>query len=1075
MARLGRLFVGALLFRALLGLGVVLAVGGWLALGGAEQTVRSITAPARIAELDDRAKRQAERGQRAAARKTRRELEAVREAPSGPGAFAGSLLGDVLAAVWGVARAGLAGAALLGAPLLASRSLARRRRRYRRFWLRPSLTEVVDPERTARMWEAWHQQQSHRWWERVLRGQPSVAVEANAIPTCDGGSELRVGVVLSDSPRVEGFIGRLRGAWQHVHVEEDDSGGPPWVEWTIRLKKRHRFSPRAIAIVTAGRRDGVGEHVVDDLRALSAEVREPFTVQLALVPTPGPFERRARRWFAGSARPGGRDPVADSEADGAARALARRGLYFGDLRVSARRRGIAEQVAGALQGGLRAQNLLRPRWMVARRRLYAARVRRGVANPIPSWRRGVFSSSECAALWALPTPFREAGETRAEIEPRLEPSSRIPRVERESALLETQRGEYVRIADASLRRGVALVGAPEMGKTATLLRWFLPLVGGAPRTAGVLLDPKGDGAEAALRALPGGLTIHYIDFRDPAAGFSPLGGERSLSESAEAVTGAMIEATRTDQGESTVLASSKRFIHQVVMAARYAFDPPTFWHTWQLCSASEQAVETRLRLAREFAAEREMAGVAMAFEELSVQLRGARSAMIQRLDAPSNKFYMLTDPTVDRVLRHPHQVDIDEVVRRREVLVVNGAMGQLGPELTSMLMLMLLAMVHRSILKQQGLPASERSRVALGLDEAHLFFSPTLQQMLAMDRSAGLMAALAWHFSEQIADRAQRAGALALLRNRIFFALEHQDARRLSELLQPIHVDSLHARQEVREVVRIGPEVLSNLSQFRAAVDQQHEGQKVPSWIGRTLPIDGRDELAEEHLRRQRERGGGPVSDAELALPPGLTSDTEARPGRGNGAEAGEGGGRTREATGRRGREAGGGRPSGESAGEVESPGGREEKSEADAHGEGESPGERVAEAPRGGGSGKGPGGEEARIAAAIPAPGTPTSAPLAASYGELARYESPPEFRGASAARRRIPPPAATARGRGRRRASARRGSRASGSWTSRARCPTARSSACWGRSGGCRSSARGRSGSTWCPGWARARCSGD
>ncbi len=38
------------------------------------------------------------------------------------------------------------------------------------------------------------------------------------------------------------------------------------------------------------------------------------------------------------------------------------------------------------------------------RSLYLSRLRRGVGNPLPGWRRGVLSSIELAGLWQLPSP-----------------------------------------------------------------------------------------------------------------------------------------------------------------------------------------------------------------------------------------------------------------------------------------------------------------------------------------------------------------------------------------------------------------------------------------------------------------------------------------------------------------------------------------------------------------------------------------------------------------------------------------------------------------------------------------------
>ncbi|MQA75216.1 MAG: hypothetical protein GEU88_12870 [Solirubrobacterales bacterium] len=805
----------------------------------------------------------------------------ARDAPRGAGeglAERAQPIGAALGSAWKVARWGLLALAVLWAALLCVRASARRRRRY--VWLRivPHRSDTAGLESVMALWESWRHQQAQRWYERLPLGQPGLGL-AVVHSYGEGGYRTELVVAVEDDgQRVRGLTGALRLAYENVRVREWE-GELREPEAIIRLKKRENWTT-ALRTPFDVRDEERFEHVVDGLVAALETLEQEAVVQLALCPVPRSFERLSRAVrrqaeddFVRGEGAGRYSEVSGEEMRGAAVGTAWRSLFFCDIRVGAETQATARQIAGVVQGATKEQNELRPRHTVVRRGLYARRIRRGLANPLPSWRRGVVSSAELACLWRLPDPFQNPGALEREVVPVLAPPRRVPRVDRERALLRSQGGEYLGAREDDLRLGTAIVGGQYSGKTSLLLRWFVQRIN-RPNTAGVLYDPKGDAALEALRHIPADTVVHYIDAARPEAGISPLMMSASPSQIAEAVTAGIVEAYRTDQGEVQLLQSARRFIHQSTMASARCYDPPTFWHLWLLCSPEESVDEMRLKLARELVHDREMAAVALAFQQLNVQLRGARSAMIQRLDSPANKIYGLLDPKLDAVLRHPHQVDVGKVIERREVLIVNGAAGTFGPEYASMLALMVLAMVHRSIAAQQDLPPPERANVALALDEAWMFFSPTLAELLAMDRSAGLLAALAWHLSAQIPNPQMRATAYGLLRNRYFFALEREDARELADYLQPIHLDLLQANPAVREQLRIGPEVLARMPRHWAAVDQYVESGKVDSWMGETIPMeaDAREELSRYHLEAQRERGGRAAGDDDLRPPEGVVS-----------------------------------------------------------------------------------------------------------------------------------------------------------------------------------------------------------
>ena len=132
-------------------------------------------------------------------------------------------------------------------------------------------------------------------------------------------------------------------------------------------------------------------------------------------------------------------------------------------------------------------------------------------------------------------------------------------------------------------------------------------------------------------------------------------------------------------------------------------------------------------------------------ESLPTDLKDARSQTTVKLDAPRNKIQALLGvPSVNRMLRHPFQRSLHEIIADRDVLVVSGASGSFGEGNAIKVLTWLLRCLDAALSDQQQKPEAERVRVALKVDEAHLLLSPTFARMLAMHRSAGLEAMCAW-------------------------------------------------------------------------------------------------------------------------------------------------------------------------------------------------------------------------------------------------------------------------------------------------------------------------------------------
>jgi Replication-relaxation len=781
-----------------------------------------------------------------------------------------SLATQVATTIWRAVRVPVLLAAGGFAGLLALRVRARRRRRYVRHWLLPYRADEAAPDQVRRLIESWHQMMLRRWWQRLLSGQPSIALEFHAIPD-EGGNCVRLMLACPDEPWLAAALdGRLVACYRDTRLVNGE-GGPFTVGQMIRLKKRRSFTTR---LETPDRYD---QSLVDGLVATMSAAGEPCTIQYALTPAPASFDRFARWMFRSEERhleqarvraeggdPGVRSEVAQQELEGGLE-LQHRPLFFADLRVAASSYATARRVAGTIRGGSSGENRLVERRIRLRRRLYVRRMTRAIGNPLPSWSRGVVSSSELAGLWHVPSPFVKSVRIERSSVPRVPAPPEIRRVASELALVRDDRG-FVAIVDQDKRMNAMLLGAQGTGKTSVMCRGIAADVVD-PDCAVIVLDGKSDLALKALSVIPEelghGRRVHFLDFATPEIGIDPFTADADR----DAVADAIVEAFKEVHEEGSIQASSDRYLRQAAIACmgwveRTGQERATLWDMWTILLPS--AEDFRREVVRAIGRDTELAAAAMFFgEQLPDQLHAARGQFVPRLDAPVNKLQKLTgQPKLDAILRHPLSLSIDEVIRNRDVLVVSGAVGSFGEGSARVLLQFILHMVHRALIRQQELSEPERARVALKVDEAHLLFSPTFARMLAMDRSAGLECVAAWQSLGQIEDRQLCSVILNLLRHRFVFSVADDDARQLADMLQTVYADVMRDDQPARQRTRISPDALMHLPNYHAACSWIAGGARVPSFIAETLPMEENAERIEAHLRAQRERGAhypGPI------------------------------------------------------------------------------------------------------------------------------------------------------------------------------------------------------------------------
>lgn len=783
--------------------------------------------------------------------------------------------GDGGAIASSLVRHGVQVLLLAGLALSIGRILSRRRRKMQRVLVTPGRTSEASPAQVAGLVEAISRVTRDRWWLRLWRGTPPAAtLELVSGRSAEGNTEQRIGIAI---PSGSGHLEALRGILASRYPDSvltalgDD---PPealksWLKVVVCLQKARPFAP----IANQGERGASAdsdfpEAPLDVVLSVMAEAKQRVVVQVTVTPVPNIFQR----WMRGMAekpsrqrerrRPGA---VEQREERSVAEAVVFRPLSFCDIRVGAEDYKVASRVAGAIEGVAEgAENQLRQRCPVLRRRLYVDRMVRAEPNPVASWWSGVYSSLEIAQLWHLPTPFAKDVAIRRSNVPQLPaPPEVLTLADDRRAIARDLQGTYVGIRPDDYKYGLQVSGMAGGGKTSILAK-VAEARAREPNTALVILDPKGELAEAAAAQIPAWRTVRFLDFAQPLFGLALRTPDRDLQAEAAIFSEAMVDVSRTEEGESQALNASQRSFRMARQATLALEKDPTFWHTARWLAADDSAAEWRAEKISRLAGDPQWHGVWDHFARiLPAQLKKSPTQAVMRLEAPFNKIQtLLADQRLNTVLHHPVMVSFDDVIRRREVLIVAARVP--GHPDAEVLLKFFMQLLHRAILAQQSLPEDERARVAVIGDDAGYLFSPTIARMMEHDRSAGLDMALGWQHGGQVSPELALA-IDGLCNSRIYLRSAEEDARRVVNRLNPAYEDRMTAVAPELRRKRVEVNQLTSLEVNHAIAVLQAGKSLSNSFTVETLPwVRDPKKLA---LFEERMRAEG-AYDPEVVAPP---------------------------------------------------------------------------------------------------------------------------------------------------------------------------------------------------------------
>jgi hypothetical protein len=906
------------------------------------------------------------------------------ESTTGSGSIA-----TLMGAVWSVLRWLLLAALGVVALLSGSRLRARRARTMQRVLITPGRSSEASPAQIAGLIEALGSVTRERWWVRLLRGVPPVATLELVSGVHPGGSsEQRIGIAV---PNGDGQLRALRGVlasrYPDAKLTELSDAAPEalrrWLKEVVRLKKAKPFAraldrPLERSLSSA---EPYQEAPTDALLSVMAEVGERVLVQIVITPVPNHFQRTARDTSVQRRAPAREAPAPDAVQQREERAstdtVVFRPLSFCDIRVGAETYQAARHVAGAIEGQAEGgENHLRQRRPLLRRSLYLERMARAESNPLPSWWRGVFSSLEIAGLWQIPTAFaKNVAVERSNVPQLATPPEVLRPTDVRKAIATDLRGNYIGIRGEDFKYGVQASGVQGGGKT-SLLAKIAEVRAREPNTAVIVLDPKDELAEAAAALMPDWRTVRFLDVARPLFGMALRTADRDLQAEASIFSEAMVDVSRTEEGDSQALNASQRSFKMARGATLALEQDPTFWHTARWLASDDEAAEWRAEKIAKLAGDPHWHGVWDHFARiLPAQLQKSPSQAVMRLEAPYNKIQtLLGDERLNTVLHHPLTVSFDEVIRRREALLIAGRVPD-HPDAV-VLLKFAIQLVHRAILAQQKLPEDERARVAVIIDDAGALLTPTVARMMEHDRSAGLDLVLGWQHGGQMTPELRQA-VDALCNSRFYLRSAEEDARAAINRLNPSYEERLSGGLAELKRTRVEVNQLTGLD-INHAIAVLQAGKTISnSFTVVTIPWQRDPKKLEAIESRMREEGG---YDPEVIAPPReLTGRGDNEGLQDIGAEEPEEAGKADDA----GAERDEGKPAsarGEPAQVVEPQGKKPPHADAIAAAKEPAPARPPAAQPSGGSPAVRRGRREAEVAAL----GTPTDKPLRDGYQEV-------------------------------------------------------------------------------------------
>ena len=425
--------------------------------------------------------------------------------------------------------------------------------------------------------------------------------------------------------------------------------------------------------------------------------------------------------------------------------------------------------------------------------------------------------------------------------------------------------------------GVLAVGGQGSGKTALLLRLYLSDIRD-PDAAPIIVDPKSELARLCLEMTPPdcGKRVWFLDLGRPMFGMSPLRRDpaRTLPEQASAIADNIVQAI-SDTAEGQVFQSSRRYLYHAVIGALALANKHGGLAMFEdvfalLMPAREDLREAAVNACQEFA---DLDHTTEFFRvTLPDELDANRSNTYQRLDPPRNKIEtILASPSLRRFYNHPTDISLADIVRARDILIVDANMGALGENNAQVVMHLFFQQLHALMQQQVHLAPEERPRVPTIWDEGGYVASMNTIKQAATHREAGLEIAMGIQYVSQLGARAEsptvteaiRKGVTNLLQSRCLFRLsDPEDAETQTRVAMSVYQTMVRADLDSRELMGTTPEESIYLPVWYCLASLIAAGARAARFYGQTYAFKKlRGGPWAEHHMRLLEQAVGPYPE----------------------------------------------------------------------------------------------------------------------------------------------------------------------------------------------------------------------
>jgi hypothetical protein len=400
--------------------------------------------------------------------------------------------------------------------------------------------------------------------------------------------------------------------------------------------------------------------------------------------------------------------------------------------------------------------------------------------------------------------------------------------------------------------GVLAVGGQGSGKTSALLRLYLSDIRD-PNASVIVMDPKSELATLCLELTPPACAkrVWFLDLGHPMFGMSPLRLDPTgtLPEQASAIADNIVQAI-SDTAEGQVFQSSRRYLYHAVIGAlalaHHHDGLAMFEDVYALLLPGRQDLREQAVTACQGHADLDHTTEFFS-TVLPEELDNNRSNTYQRLDPPRNKIEtILASPALRRFFNHPVDIRLADIVRARDILIIDANMAALGGEASQVVMHFLFQELHALMQQQMHLPPEQRARVPAIFDEGGYIAKRNVIKQAATHREAGLEMTMGLQYLSQLGAGAESAsiteeirnGVTNLFQSRCLYRLgEPEDAEAATRIAMSVYQTMIRADPDSRALLRITPEQALYLPVWNCIASWIAQGARAPSFIGRTYPF----------------------------------------------------------------------------------------------------------------------------------------------------------------------------------------------------------------------------------------------